>query len=93
MVKQMPMQTLNALKIKNEQYQAVGDQKRTSQEIEECVTFVRLELYNRDMHCGPKAVQERLRSFYHVKPLPSERTIARILARHGLTHGRTGFYP
>jgi integrase len=39
-----------------------------------------------------KAVQERLRAFYHVKPLPSERTIARILSRHGLTHGRTGLY-
>jgi hypothetical protein len=52
----------------------------------------RLELYNRDMSCGPKAVQERLKAFYHVKPLPSESTISRILARHGLTHGRTGFY-
>lgn len=86
------MQTMNVLENKNKQYQAVGDQKRTRQEIEECVTFVRLELYNRDMPCGPKAVQDRLRSFYHVRPLPSERTIARILARHGLTHGRTGFY-
>jgi hypothetical protein len=41
------------------------------------------------MHCAPKAVQERLRSFCHVKPLPSERIIARILARHGLTHSRS----
>ncbi len=87
------MQTLNVLKIKNEQYQAVCDQKWSQQEIEGCVTFVRLELYKRDMPCGPKATQKRLRTFYHVKPLPSERTIARILARHGLTHGRTGFYP
>lgn len=87
------MQTMSVLKIKDNQYQAVGDQKRTRQQIKECVTFVRLELYNRDMHCGPKAVQKRLRSFYHVKTLPSERTIARILARHGLTHSRTGFYP
>lgn len=87
------MQTMNVLKNKNDQYQNIGDQTRTKQEIKECVKFVRLELYNRDMPCGPKAVKERLRSFYHVKPLPSERTIARILARHGLTHGRTGFYP
>lgn len=86
------MQTMNVLENKNKQYQAVGDQKWTKQEIEECVTFVRLELYNRDMPCGPKAVQDRLRSFYHVRPLPSERTIARILVRHGLTRGRTGFY-
>ncbi len=86
------MWTTNDLKNKDELYQAVGDQTWTKQQIAECVTFVRLELYNRDMPCGPKAVQERLRSFYHVKPLPSERTIARILSRHGLTPGRTGIY-
>ncbi|TES93520.1 MAG: hypothetical protein E3J94_01325 [Desulfobacteraceae bacterium] len=86
------MWTTNDLKNKDELYQAVGDQTWTKQKIEECVTFVRLELYNRDMPCGPKAVQERLRAFYHVKPLPSERTIVRILSRHGLTHGRTGLY-
>ena len=92
MLKEIPMQTMNVLKNKNEQYQAVGDQKWTKQEIEDCVTFVRLELYNRDLPCGPKAIRERLETFYHVKPLPSERTISRILARNGLTHGRTGFY-
>ena len=86
------MWTTNDLKNKDELYQAIGDQTWTKQKIEECVTFVRLELYNRDMPCGPKAVQERLRAFYHVKPLPSERTIARILSRRGLTHGRTGLY-
>jgi len=87
------MKTTNDLKNKDDWYQAVGDHTRSKQEIEEGVIFVRLELYNRDMPCGPKAVKERLRSFYHVKPLPSERTIARILSRNGLTHGRTGFYP
>ena len=86
------MQTIDVLKNKNEPDQTAGDQLRTKQEIEECVTFVRLELYNRDMPCGAKALRERLEKFYHVKPLPSERTIARILARHGLTHGRTGIY-
>ena len=86
------MRTLNDLKNKDELSQAVGDQICTKQQIEERVIFVRLELYNRDMSCGPKAVQERLDAFYHVTPLPSERTIARILARHGLTHGRTGLY-
>jgi hypothetical protein len=86
------MRTTRDLKHQNKPYQGVGDQTWTKQEIEECVTFVRLELYNRDMSCGPKAVQERLKAFYHVKPLPSESTISRILARHGLTHGRTGFY-
>lgn len=72
--------------------QGAGDQQRSRQEIENCVTFVRLELYNRDRSCGPKAVRERMKEFYHVSPLPSERTIARILSRCGLTHGRTGFY-
>lgn len=86
------MRTLNDLKNKDELYQAVGDQTCTKQQVKERVIFVRLELYNRDMSNGPKAVQERLDAFYHVKPLPSERTIARILARHGLTHGRTGLY-
>ncbi len=28
-----------------------------------------------------------------IKPQLTERTIVRILVRHGLTHGRTGFYP
>ena len=72
--------------------QGVEDHQRSRQEIEDCVTFVRLELYNRDRPCGPKAVRERLKDFYHVSPLPSERTIARILSGCGLTHGRTGFY-
>jgi putative transposase len=86
------VQTMNILKDQNKPSQDIGDQMWAKQEIEECVTFARLELYNRDVPCGPKAVQERLRTFYQVKPLPSERTIARILARNGLTHGRTGFY-
>ena len=67
-------------------------QERTKQEIEEAVTFVRLELYNRDLPCGPKPLRKRLQKFYHIEPLPSERTIARILSRHGLTHRRTGIY-
>lgn len=64
----------------------------TKEEVEECVVIVRLELYNRNLHCGPKAIKKRLDEFYHIKPLPSERTIARILARNGLTHRRTGWY-
>ena len=92
MIKEISMQTTDVQKNKNQPDQTPGDQLRSKQEIEECVTFVRLELYNRDMPCGAKAVRERLEKFYHVKPLPSERTIARILARHGLTHGRTGLY-
>jgi len=78
------------LKHQNEPYQGFFNQGRTKQEIEECVVFARLELYNRAMPCGPKAVQEKLNT-YHVKPLPSESTISRIMARRGLTYGRTGF--
>lgn len=64
----------------------------TQQEIEEIIVFVRLELYNRDLPCGAKAIRKRLEAFYLVKPLPSENTIARILVKRCLTHGRTGRY-
>ena len=63
----------------------------TEEEIEEHVRFARLELYNRDLPCGPRAICERLEE-RQVHPLPSERTIARLLAGLNLTHGRTGFY-
>jgi len=64
---------------------------RSSQEIEEVVKFVRLELYNRGQFCGAQAIRWRLED-EHVEPLPCLRTIDRILARHGLTHRRTGRY-
>ena len=64
----------------------------TKQEIEEAVTFVRLELYNRDLPCGPNPIRKRLQEFYRISPLPSERTIARLLSHHGLTHCKTGIY-
>jgi hypothetical protein len=61
-------------------------------EIERLVIFVRLELYNHGIPCGPEAVRKRMAGSYSVKQLPSPRTIARIIARNGLTHGRTGWY-
>ena len=64
---------------------------RTSGEIEEIVKYVRLELYNRGEFCGSQAILWRLEE-ENVQPLPSLRTIGRILARHGLTHRRTGRY-
>ena len=64
---------------------------RPPEEVEEIVVMVRLELYNRDISCGPKAIRKRL-EHEMIRPLPSERTIARILARNGLTYGRTGWY-
>ena len=62
----------------------------TPEEVEQMVIMARLKLYNGSKPCGPKAVRERLCEHYSVKPLPSERTIARLIAKHGLSHGRTG---
>jgi hypothetical protein len=77
-------------KHQNELYPGVVNPRRTKQEIEECVVLTRLELYNRAMPCGPKAIQEKLKA-YNVNPLPAESTISRIMTHRGLTDGRTGF--
>jgi hypothetical protein len=61
-------------------------------DIVEIVKMVRFSLYNHGLPCGPRAIQERL-IMDSVQPLPSLTTIKRILARHGLTHRRTGHYP
>jgi len=61
-------------------------------EIHQIVQLVRLSLYNQGLPCGPKAIQKEL-VMVSVEPLPSLTTIKRILARHCLTHGRTGHYP
>lgn len=63
-----------------------------TEETKEIVRLVRLELYNRGLACGAEAVRRRLDDVYEVEPLPSVRTIGRILASEGLTHGRTGWY-
>ena len=75
--------TISELETKDDWDQAVGDQTCTKDQIEQAVIIVRLQLYNRNLPCGPKAVRQRLEAVYHVKPLPSERTIARILSRNG----------
>lgn len=64
----------------------------TAKEIEEIVVYARLERYNRNVPFGPRALRKHLDKALHIQPLPSERSIARILARNGLTHGRTGWY-
>ncbi len=64
---------------------------RTQSEIEEIVKIVRLNLYNRGLFCGAQAIRWETEEL-NVQPLPSIRTIARILSRHGLTHRRTGRY-
>lgn len=64
---------------------------RTSSEIEEIVKFVRLHLYNEGVFHGAQAIRWELEEL-QVVPLPSLRTIGRILSRHELTHRRTGRY-
>lgn len=60
-------------------------------EIEEIVKMVRLSLYNDDLFFGAQAIRWEMEDL-GVLPLPSERTINRILARNDLTHRRTGRY-
>jgi transposase InsO family protein len=64
---------------------------RTSAEIEGIVKLFRLELYNRGEFCGAQAIRWQLEE-QDVQPVPSLRTISRILSRHALTHRRTGRY-
>jgi transposase InsO family protein len=64
---------------------------RTPAEIEEIVKYVRHNLYNRDLFCGAQAILWELED-QGISPLPSLRTINRILKRNDLTHRRTGKY-
>ena len=63
----------------------------TPTEIEEIVKMIRLNLYNQDLFCGAQAIHWEMEEL-GVKPLPSIRTINRILSRNELTHRRTGKY-
>lgn len=63
----------------------------TAPEIVEIVKMVRLNLYNQDLFCGAQAILWELEDL-GTKPLPSLRTINRILAKNELTHRRTGKY-
>ena len=64
---------------------------RTKSEIEEIIKIIRLDLYNHSLPCGSKEIRGKMNEAV-VKPLPSERTISRVLAHQGLTHKRTGWY-
>ena len=63
----------------------------TSTEVEEIVKMVRLNLYNHDLFCGAQAIYWEMEDL-DIKPLPSIRTINRILSRNELTRRRTGKY-
>lgn len=64
---------------------------RTAPEIEEIVKMIRLNLYNQDLFCGAQAILWEMEDL-GVDPLPSIRTINRIIARNDLTNRRTGRY-
>lgn len=51
---------------------------RETEEIEEIVKLVRLSLYSRDLFYGAQAIQWEMEDL-EVKPIPSLRTINRIL--------------
>jgi transposase InsO family protein len=55
------------------------------------VKTIRLSLYNKDLFFGAQAIRWEMEDL-GVHPLPSVRTINRILARNDLTHRRTGRY-
>jgi len=63
----------------------------TQSEVVEIVKLTRLNLYNQDLFCGAQAIHWEMEDL-GVTPLPSIRTINRILSRHSLTHRRTGKY-
>ena len=64
---------------------------RTKTEIEKIIKMVRLNLYNKNLFCGAQAILWELED-YGIQPLPSLRTINRILVRNDLTHRRTDRY-
>jgi putative transposase len=65
--------------------------QKLAADTEEVVKMIRLTLYNRDVFCGAQAIRWEMDEI-GCHPLPSIRTINRILTRHGLTHRRTGIY-
>jgi len=64
---------------------------RYGPQIEQIVKLVRLTLYDRGLFCGAQAIRWELEDL-GTRPLPSVRTIARILARKQLTNRRTSRY-
>lgn len=64
----------------------------TAEELEQIVILAPLELYTRGLPCGAVAVSNGLDDLYQLKALPSTPMIGCILARQGLTDGRTGWY-
>ncbi len=68
-----------------------GHPHRTPPEIEKIIIKIRLDLYKQDLFCGAQAILWEMEDL-GIHPLPSERTINRILARNDLILRRTGPY-
>ena len=64
----------------------------SKQDVEDIVTMVRLELYNRGLPCGPAAIRKKMEQDRHVLPLPTKSMISRVLSERCLTNQRTGWY-
>ena len=60
-------------------------------DVVKAVKMVRLSLYNQGLFCGAQAIEWELIE-QGVEPVPSLRSIGRILSREELTHRRTGSY-
>ena len=65
---------------------------RSPEDIERIVVMERMHLYNHSLPCGAAALRRHLHEHGGVTPLPSVHQVAQVLTRHGLTHGRTGWY-
>lgn len=64
----------------------------TRKELEDVVIFERLRLYNSTNPYGAAALRRQLQ-YLGVEQLPSVSTINRIISKHCLTNGHTGYYP
>lgn len=65
--------------------------RQLSEEVVEAVKLVRLSLYNKGVFCGAQAIEWELKES-GIEPVPSLRSINRILSREELTNRRTGCY-
>ena len=68
-----------------------GSPRQLTGEVVKAVKMVRLSLYNQGLFCGAQAIEWEFREL-GVEPVPSLRSINRILNREELTHRRTGSY-
>lgn len=68
-----------------------SNSRQVTEETGEAVKLVRLNLYNQGLFCGAQAIAWELEELA-VRPVPSIRTINRILNREDWTRRRTGRY-